>query len=502
MFHNEQLFEDVVMQGAAMAPHAMLLSRAIRQAAAWPASPADRVAWLHVDMASLLLDGTCLGSRDAIPTEAQFAQVHQHLESCLQAADVCECLSVDVLLGSLTFLVIMARLLGFSAVACKLAEMLETQLLRLAARGPPSQLMPAVPLVWTGSQLLAGSGVSVDRLIPVCACLASVACIIGETRYQERCAVLATAVSKKIFELVPAGHLNGDLGVLCVLLTLPSFFYMPNDFHHWVCRSDELLPHCRRPTFSRNSILLVRMVTGFHEGNFKQVLSLFQTARAHNAQVQVASKYVSAGAAGELLSVFGDHYFTIFTCVAGCMLAIHGQLEQAQAILEGGAARQIARVALGMPSAAHGDLALVGMAWVAQSRGDIALADRYLENAADAWRAAWLQGNRNISVYLISGMPVAAVLLLRRGELAKAAALATEFVKYPNWLPEQRDRDQLYGICSFVLGQVAAAGGDLHAAKAHLDRAHAALSDFDSEHWLRNDCQRARDVLELAKPSS
>ena len=473
-----------------MTAHAMQLARAIRQIPVWPLNPADRAAWLRVHTTSFSLDGTFMGGRCGFPSVADFAWLRRNMETCLEAEDMDEHLSVEYVFGILMIVSRQAHLQGLPTEASKFTAPLEAQLLRKASRGPPSQLLPKLPGVQLDAELVPGTAMAPDRVISAYTSIASQVRHAGTREHGQRARVLMRILNEAIFKLAPAGHIDGDLAVFCFQAGSAIFIFSLDEYHYWISRSEELLPYCQRPTFGRNSLWGLRLAGHFYEGDFDAVLKVHREAMSYNSQAWLTDRYISAGASGDLLSVYGDHFATPFTSFPGCLLAIHGQLDAAEALLHGTVTRQLARVALGMPSAAHGDIAIVGMAWVAFGRGDVAETDRYLGHAVDAWRCAFLNGTANISILLTSAMPLAALLYVKRGEHALAAAAAAEFLKYPSWPPEHRDGHPLYGICCFVLGQAAAARGDRAAARDHLDRALVALRG--PQHWLWAHCQQAR----------
>ena len=491
MLDNECTFDAVILQGMKYDAHASQLARAVRQSASWPAEPADRAAWLRVDVSAFLIEAQTGSSRTTLPTSSEVGRARQQLAQC-QQPELAAHMPADFVIGATTMFLSQSGMQSLATEMLQAGALLEAAMLRLATRGDRCALLPALPLVHTDCEFVPGTAFSVDRLVYMCSYIPFQTYCAGDTRQQQRAHDLASVLLPRISQLVRQGHLNGDFAIHCCMLSLAPFFDRVDELRAWLADFEQLLPFCAGASVGRSYILAQRQYLHYMEGDLSLAQHI-QALQSQSSQDGVASLYVGAASAahtGELLSVHVDHFMSFLVVLTGALMAFHGScLDSAEAMLKSIVLRQVNRMALHLPACVLADAGMVALAWIAHHRGDTSAADGYLSHAINAWRLVWLHSTRNIGLGNITGMPPAAVLLLRRGQGDQAAALVAEFLKFPNWTAAVRDASPLFGTCCYVRGQLALSAGDAAAARDHLARALAALRG--PKHWLWADCERA-----------
>ena len=477
-----------------LGPHLRQLARAMTCAPAWPEELADRAAWLRVQLTSFLIESNTGGGETVVPLPAQTTRARWLLEQCLDP-DLASFFPVEFLLGATMALLTHTCSMLLAAEAIQLTVLLEATLLRLAAGGAaPCAMLPPLPLVYHATELLPTAALPVDVWVNAACFIASHLywCGSGMER-QERVQHLVAVLVPLMPQLVRAGHLTAEFAVHCVVMSSCGLFTDLDVLAENMQLADtQLLPLCSGPSLAHGYILCEQVIQHYLLGDLEAVQQC-QARAASTLGAELVSAYVtqvSAAAFGELVSVQADNFVTIVPALTGALLVMRGEDAAAEALLASLAARQVTRTALVVPAASLGDVALVGMAWIAHHRGDAAAAQGFLDHAVAAWRLAHLHGTRRLGLGSISGMPLAALLLLERGQPDHAAALADEFVRLASWLPVERDRFPHFGICAYVRGRVAAAAGQTRAACTHLDQAHCALRG--PQHWLWAACEQAR----------
>ena len=472
--------------------HASQLARSMRRCMPWPDEAADRALWLRVDISAFLIESLSGSSRAGFPTSAEATRARQLLCQCRDQG-VSEQLPLDFLVGASTMLLIQTAITGLAAEALKVAQLLETVLLLYASGPERNQQLPGLPLVHHDCDLEAGTALAADALLGAIAVLCIHTFYAGDAHHNRRAEMLSVVLVDVIKSLLRTGHLLPDHAMYCCMMTTGPLLDKLDDLRPRFEVLQRILSSCSTSSIIHGYFLSQQQYLHFLTGDLAAALQN-QALQNQNAQEGVARMYFGAASVaqpGELLSVHADHFVSFLSMTFGLLQIMHGiEEEGVVAMLQEMIARQVNRMALHVPACILADAGMVALAWVAHRRGDDQAVDRCLDCATQVWQMLWLHGTHNLSISYISGMPVAALLMLQRGQPEQAAALVTEFLKYPNWFPADRDRHPLFGICCYVRSQLAAHAGDTAAALRHLDSALVGLRG--PHHWLWAECEQAR----------